>query len=646
MRNIFTLLFVSFACTVFAGDFRLGKVSKEELMEKEHPLDPSAEAAVLYKKGKTYFDIENEKWVVFTEVEVRVKIYSKEGYDWANVAVPYYYKRVSGESVTFKDAVTYNLVDGEIQKTSLKKGEEFTDELSKTRRQKKIILPDVKAGSVIEYRYIVKSPYIYSLADWFFQDRIPVNYVQYNLNIPQFFSYNRIINSYYPVEEKTDIVKRTIIDRHAKINLHEVAQEYVVKDLPAFKTEAYIDNVDNYLLFVKHELSESRNMNDKVTKFASNWESVAKVLYMEDDFGDELRKTSYFKDDIEALISGITDERKKMETVFNYVKSRMSWTGRYGLTSWESVKKAYDERSGNSGEINLMLTAMLKYVGLKASPVIISTRDNGVASYISVYAFNYVIAGVEFGDEVVLMDATSKYAEPGLLPLNDLNGYGRLLREDKTDKEVRLNPTDNSRESVYLTAQINADGTVTGKSSNRYYDYNAIKYREKYADINEEQHIRQTEKRIGDIEISDFEFKDGKEAEVNFGFTAKNAEVIGDKIYVSPLLFYADTENPFREDKRLYPVNFTYPKAVRFTFVLTIPEGYQVESLPKAARFTMVDNIGSFAFRIAQEENQIQVVMVNSINYSSVGAEYYNSLKEYTANIVSKQAEKIVLKKI
>lgn len=187
MRNIFTLLFVSFACTVFAGDFRLGKVSKEELMEKEHPLDPSAEAAVLYKKGKTYFDIENEKWVVFTEVEVRVKIYSKEGYDWANVAVPYYYKRVSGESVSFKDAVTYNLVDGEIQKTSLKKGEEFTDELSKTRRQKKIILPDVKAGSVIEYKYIVKSPYVYSLADWFFQDRIPVNYVQYNLNIPQFF---------------------------------------------------------------------------------------------------------------------------------------------------------------------------------------------------------------------------------------------------------------------------------------------------------------------------------------------------------------------------------------------------------------------------------------------------------------------------
>ncbi|QEE49286.1 DUF3857 domain-containing protein [Flavobacterium alkalisoli] len=552
MKNIFTLLLMSFACTVFAGDFKLGKVSKEELEEKVHPLDPSAKAAVLYKKGKTYFDIDNERWVIFTEVEVRVKIYSKEGYDWANVAVPYYYKRVSGESVTFKEAATYNLVNGEIQKTSLNKDEEFTEELSKTRRQKKIMLPNVKEGSVIEYKYIVKSPYIYNLEDWFFQDKIPVNYVQYNLNIPQFFSYNRIINSYYPIEEKTDIVKRTIIDRHAKITLHEIAQEYVVKDLPAFKTEAYIDNIDNYLLFVKHELSETRDMNDKVTKFASNWESVAKVLYMEDDFGDELKKTAYFKTDIDALLSGVTDDRKKMETVFNYVKNRMSWSGRYGLTSWESVKKAYDERSGNSGEINLMLTAMLKYAGLKASPVIISTRDNGIASYISVYAFNYVIAGVEFGDEVVLLDATSKYAEPGLLPVNDLNGYGRLLREDKTDKEVKLNPTVNSRESVYLTAQINTDGIVTGKTSNRYYDYNAIRYREKYADINEEQHIEQAEKKRGNVEISDFEFKDAKETEVNFSFTAKGAEVIGDKIYVSPLLFYAETENPFKEEKRLH----------------------------------------------------------------------------------------------
>ncbi|QEE49287.1 hypothetical protein FUA48_06745 [Flavobacterium alkalisoli] len=59
----------------------------------------------------------------------------------------------------------------------------------------------------------------------------------------------------------------------------------------------------------------------------------------------------------------------------------------------------------------------------------------------------------------------------------------------------------------------------------------------------------------------------------------------------------------------------------------------------------MVDNIATFTFNIAQEENLIQVVVVNSVNYSSVGAEYYNSLKEYTANIVSKQSEKIVLKK-
>ena len=59
------------------------------------------------------------------------------------------------------------------------------------------------------------------------------------------------------------------------------------------------------------------------------------------------------------------------------------------------MRKAYKDKTGNVAEINLMLTAMLRYAGINANPVLVSTRSNGIALFPNRTAFNYVIAAVE-----------------------------------------------------------------------------------------------------------------------------------------------------------------------------------------------------------------------------------------------------------
>lgn len=54
MRFTLILLFAVFS-NGFSQDFRMGKVSKEELLQKRHPLDTSAVAAVLSNKAQTTF---------------------------------------------------------------------------------------------------------------------------------------------------------------------------------------------------------------------------------------------------------------------------------------------------------------------------------------------------------------------------------------------------------------------------------------------------------------------------------------------------------------------------------------------------------------------------------------------------------------
>ena len=96
---LFLLLFVSFLKST-AQNFELGKVSIAELEQKVHPADTAAVAAILFEKGRNTYEYSQENgFVMITEVKTRIKIYKKEGYDWANKKVQYYIGDKSKETV-------------------------------------------------------------------------------------------------------------------------------------------------------------------------------------------------------------------------------------------------------------------------------------------------------------------------------------------------------------------------------------------------------------------------------------------------------------------------------------------------------------------------------------------------------------------
>jgi hypothetical protein len=57
---------------------------------KSHPKDPAAVAAIYSKVRFEY--VEDKGFEIITVVQTRIKIYKKEGYDWANQAVRYFSK--------------------------------------------------------------------------------------------------------------------------------------------------------------------------------------------------------------------------------------------------------------------------------------------------------------------------------------------------------------------------------------------------------------------------------------------------------------------------------------------------------------------------------------------------------------------------
>jgi hypothetical protein len=248
------------------------------------------------------------------------------------------------------------------------------------------------------------------------------------------------------------------------------------------------------------------------------------------------------------------------------------------------------------------------------------------------------------------MDATHKFSLPDILPIRVLNWFGRIIRKNGSSAEVDLIPKLNSKDIVNIMATITNNGEVNGKIRNQYFDYDAFLFRQTNNPISKESYIEKLEKRYQGLEIGEYAVQNSNDLSLpiieNYDFTTTNAvEIIGDKMYVSPFLIFALTENPFKQEKREYPIDFVYPDQDKYSVSLTIPEGYVVETMPQPKAVAMPDNLANFKYMISNNGKQIQMLYTNDNNQAIVGSEYYEELKSFYKEIVDKQTEKIVLKK-
>jgi predicted PilT family ATPase len=105
-------------------------------------------------------------------------------------------------------------------------------------------------------------------------------------------------------------------------------------------------------------------------------------------------------------------------------------------------------------------------------------------------------------------------------------------------------------------------------------------------------------------------------------------------------------ENPFKQEMREYPIDFTFPNQERFTINIKIPDGYAIENLPKQTIIEMPDSIMGFKYNVSTTGQQIQVLAVFDINQSIISHENYAALKNFFKEVINKETEKIVIAKI
>lgn len=650
LKKIIVGIVIFSQLSIIAQDYKFGKVSKEELEEQFYPLDSTADAAYLYRKRRTYFDFIQQRgdFQLVTEIHERIKIYTKEGFDMANKSISYYSpENGESESVGSIKAYTFSIVNGKVVKQKLSKNSIFKEKSDKYYSVKKITMPNIKEGVVVEIKYKFVSPYATSIDDLHFQYGIPLKKLDYQIEIPEYYIFNKKSKGYYsPKMNKTS--KSGSI---GSLNFTLDVFEFDGTNVPALKNnEPYITSIHNYRGGMKFELTQTNftSIQGGVKNYSTSWKNVSKQIFKSSRFGIELNKSSYYKDDLEKILAIAKTDSHKISAIFQHIKNQVKWNGFYGKYVENGVRKAYKEREGNSADINLILTAMLRSAGLNANPVLVSTRKNGVPLFPTIKGFNYVISMVEFSEGgYVLLDATEKYSLPNILPVRDLNWNGRKVTKDGNSSWVKLTSSKPALEENFLMVTITDDLMVEGMCRTKYNNLNALTFRRNNNHIKEEDLITKLEEK-NNIEIEDYKlaFKEnlGKPVTRTVKFISEDLiEEINGKIYIEPLLFFSQHTNPFKLEDRKFPVDFATPWMDKYIVSIKIPEGYKVENLPETMAIGLPENIGVFKFQTSIIGSKISTICFLQFNSSIIGPQYYATLKDFYGQIVKKQSEKIVL---
>lgn len=644
------------------ANVKFGSVTEKDFAPKVYSIDSNASAVVIADIGSSNIEGNSKGWfsLVYRHYK-RVHILNKNGYDIADVSIHLFSNGEDEEELDKLKAVTYNLENGKIVETKLDvKNSVFRDKIDKNRVIKKFTFPNVKEGCIIEYEYTITSDFLTNLQPWEFQGAYPRLWSEYNLSLPVFLGYVFLTQGYqqYHIKEsKQHNQAFQVIDSRGagaserfNFNADVDDNRWVMKNVPALKAESFTSTIDNFISKIEFQLSEFKYPLT-YRNIMGTWPLLTDMLLKADYFGLQVTKDNgWLKDIVNPLGISADSKMDKARKIFAYVRDNFTCTNQGRRTMDQSLKNLVKTKSGNVAEINLLLTAMLKYADINADPVILSTRSNGItySVYPLLTQYNYVVARAVIDDKIIYLDASEPNIGFDHLPLRCYNGHARVVNKEALAVELSADAIAEAKTTTMFI--INDDkGNLTGAMQQTPGYYESLRLRDRIKEKGKEELQKDIKKAFGsEVVISNFVVdslnKYDCELALHYDFDIKDEKE--NIMYLNPLFGESYKENPFKSAERLYPVEMPYTIDETVNLQMEVPQGYVVDELPKSLIVKLNEqDDGVFEYRISQSGENISLRSRVRFKRAYFLPEEYETLREFFNLIVTKQSEQIVFKK-
>jgi hypothetical protein len=607
-----------------------GAYSTEELAMTESALDKEAEAVILLDEAHAHY---NDNYELITDRRIRIKILNQRGLDRGSIAIPFYSKG-GFEKIIKLEAMTFNKGDDKPVSKVAKNGF-YTEKVDDRYSRIKFAMPNVKPGSIIEYKYTSIMEHYGGLDDWLFQSDIPTLKSCYKLEILPNCEFSYVLN-------KKKFLDLTIVPPKDNGIIY-----FEMKNVPGLRFEPYMDAVKDYMQRVEFKFSGCRNRLGEMERTNETWKSVAEELWKHESLGGTSDTRLPEPMDLSAAVITATTDLNKVIAIYNYVKNNFTWNGYNGKYAPDGLKKIWEAKTGSAGELNLVLINLLQSFKFDAKPLLVAERDFGKVDPRHVYVdrFNKTVAFLDLNGEKLIMDATNKYSLATLIPYPILNTYG-LLIDKKTDGLVEIaNPDEKYKEQVTITGSLGKDGSFKGRgviSSSAY-----ARESKSSAIANKTKFIKE---KIEDLQpgskVDSFYYDEpaDESAPLTQRFQYSNQlDESGGFVFWNYNSLTGLTKNPFTAEHRFTNVNFGYPFDIEINETIELPPGSKTDDLLKEA--TLEHGSQIFLWRtVKRTGNTVKIRIVFKQRVAVFTADEYPALKNFYKSMVEMLAEPVVIK--
>jgi len=639
-----------------------GNISDEHISQflntSKFAIDTDANAVVLYENDHVLVTQNNRGGFVEKHHVYRlIKIMNAAGVGEANVSAQYYSRSGDGYTDEVKGA-TYNEENGVLIKTKLEKDAIYNKTLSTNESELVFALPNVKAGSVIEYSFQSTSPLMYSLPPWLIQGKLPKLHSEYEVEAPRNINYTCLTVGnvvFVDYNKEKDALKDTTSCYHI-FNAGVSGTFDVIwgkRNIPAMKEEPFISCIENHAQRMDLQLSEFNRDNVYKENILTSWAKLDKFLMEHEHFGKQIdKRNGYLGDIVDTLTKHAANDLEKVKNIYSYVRANFDCNDRGGIYT-ESLKTVFENKRGSAAEINLLLTAMLKYADFDADPEVLSTKGSLrlYENYPLLNRLNYVVVHVLVGHTQYLLDASDKDNTFNILPPECYNGYARIINNEGSS--MYLTGDDIDERNIFV-ANVSGifDSCIKIEVTEKLGIFQSSIYRKKWrkdtasvatfvkSDIN---NALFTE--IDGIEVKNL---DNPDTNLIIKYTLYKAN----KKNINTFYFNADINRPFKENlfkepTRMYPIELPYKMNYRYVMTLKLPDNVTADDIPKSTSITYEKDQMVFE-HLVNYDSTSKVLRVNAdfrANKTVFDVSAYETMREFFEDMITEENKVITFKK-
>jgi len=399
MKYTASILFFLIFTIAFSQSRNWGKVSQEEVEMKDVSFEPGAEAVILYESG--ILNINSQGYDL--EQYQRVKILSDRGFHLADKK--YTYNPDKYDKVILEDAQTINIIDGKTVITPIDKKDIFISKQRDNIMQLAFAFPNVRKGSIIEYKLKMKRPGNAYASPWRFQNSIPTLFSKLEME----FS----VSADYKIITMGEMLNK-------KYGRSKNNRKWELTNIPSDKVFKNVYNIEDYRERIMFQYTSARYYYGSYYS-ENSWSGFKKLLSK--DLEKSIKKIDF--KEIAAQIKNGDSKEETLKNCITYIQEKYKWDHYYSILTEDLKNNFLKTKTGNTADFNVFLKGILQAKNISSELAVNSFRSNGkiLVVYPAFSRLNTLVNIVEIDNQKKLMidAAISDPENPGYLPLEYFN---------------------------------------------------------------------------------------------------------------------------------------------------------------------------------------------------------------------------------